>query len=82
MKNPKNLTLKQKKFLESQGLNADEFLIIAAPVDYYKFYHVLSGKEVVIRRWYVKYVDKFQIHGAIVQELGWYVISAALTVSI
>lgn len=46
----KNLTLKQKKFLESQGLNADEFLIIAAPVDYYKFYHVLSGKEVVIRR--------------------------------
>ncbi|WP_157453680.1 DUF6906 family protein [Clostridium sartagoforme] len=50
MKNPKNLTLKQKKFLESQGLNADEFLIIAAPVDYYKFFHVLSGKEVVIRR--------------------------------
>lgn len=50
LKNPKNLTLKQKKFLESQGLNADEFLIIAAPVDYYKFYHVLSGKEVIIRR--------------------------------
>lgn len=50
LKNPKNLTLKQKKFLESQGLNSDEFLIIAAPADYYKFFHVLSGKEVVIRR--------------------------------
>lgn len=50
LKNPKNLTLNQKKFLESQGLNADEYKIIAAPADCYKFYHVESGEEVIIRR--------------------------------
>lgn len=50
LKNPKNLTLKQKKFLESQGLSADEYKIIAAPADCYKFYHIESGQEVIIRR--------------------------------
>jgi hypothetical protein len=50
MKNPKNLTLKQKRFLEEQGLNPEEYKVIASPADCYKFYHVESGQEVIIRR--------------------------------
>lgn len=50
MKNPKNLTLKQKKFLQEQGLNPNEYKVIVAPADHYIFYHVETGKEVAIRR--------------------------------
>lgn len=50
MKNPKNLTLKQKRFLQEQGLDPNEFMLIAAPSDCYKFFHKPTKKEVVIRR--------------------------------
>lgn len=50
MKNPKNLTLKQKRLLISEGLDPNEFLLIAAPSDCYKFFHKVTKKEVVIRR--------------------------------
>jgi hypothetical protein len=50
MKNTKKITLKQKKFLQECGLNPEEFLITSAPMDCYKFYHIKTKKEVVIRR--------------------------------
>lgn len=70
MKNPKNLTLKQKRFLEEQGLNPEEYKVIASPADCYKFYHVESGQEVIIRRWYADCVDNQVIHGLIAQEIN------------
>lgn len=50
MKNPKKLTLKQKKFLVSEGLDPNEFMLIAAPSDCYKFFHKPTKKEVIMRR--------------------------------
>lgn len=50
MKNLKRLTLKQKRFLENEGLNSEEYLIIGSPMDCYKFYHIKTKREVAIRR--------------------------------
>ena len=82
MKNPKNLTLKQKKFLQEQGLNPNEYKVIVAPADHYIFYHVETGIEVTIRRWCVDYVDNVVIRGAIALRINLYVISAALNVAL
>ncbi|MBS6503101.1 MAG: hypothetical protein KH415_16010 [Clostridium sp.] len=41
---------KQKRFLKEQGLNPEEYKVIASLADCYKFYHVESGQEVIIRR--------------------------------
>lgn len=47
MKNPKKLTLKQKKFLEAEGLDPTEYLITSAPIDCYKFYHIRVKKKLL-----------------------------------
>lgn len=50
LENCKELTEKQKAFLNEQKLNPTDFLSIDTGADHYKFYHILTGKEVVIRR--------------------------------
>lgn len=48
--NCRALREKQKRFLKEQGLNPEEFLSLGTAADYYKFYYIKTGKEVVIRR--------------------------------
>ena len=50
MKNPKKLTMKQKKFLDEQGLNPNEYLLEGiSPYDY-TFYNVRENKLISMRR--------------------------------
>ncbi|MBS4958829.1 MAG: hypothetical protein KHZ99_17615 [Clostridium sp.] len=48
--NCRALREKQKRFLKEQGLNPEEFLSLGTAADYYKFYYIKTGQEVVIRR--------------------------------
>ena len=50
MKKPKNLTLRQKKFLEEQGLNPEDFKLERATADDYVFYNIHTGVLLEIRR--------------------------------
>lgn len=50
MKNPKKLNLKQKIFLEEQGLNPKDFLIERATIDDYVFYNIHTGMLWELRR--------------------------------
>lgn len=50
LENCKGLTEKQREFLKEQKLNPSEFLSIDTGADHYKFYHIITEKEVVIRR--------------------------------
>lgn len=43
MKRLKNLTLKQKKFLENQGLHPEDFKLERATADDYVFYNIHTG---------------------------------------
>lgn len=40
----------QKRFLLQQKMNPSDFLSIYTAMDYYKFYHIKTCKEVFIRR--------------------------------
>ena len=42
MKNPKKLKLKHKIFLEEQGCNPDDFLIVTEDYDSYTFYNKVT----------------------------------------
>lgn len=50
MKRIKNLTLKQKRFLEGQGLNPEDFKLERATADDYVFYNIHTEVLWEIRR--------------------------------
>lgn len=53
MKNPKRLTLEQKKTVSAAGLNADNWMLVEQTEFYLKIIHKTSGK---IRR-----IDRYAI---------------------
>lgn len=50
MKKLKNLTLRQKKLLESQGLDSNNYLLERTTANDYMFYEKTTGRLVPIRR--------------------------------
>jgi len=46
----KELNQKHIRFLKEQGLDPKEFLLLETNAYHYKFYHISTGKELVIRR--------------------------------
>ena len=50
MKKLKNLTLRQKKLLESQGLDPNAYLLERTTADDFIFYEKSTGNFVAIRR--------------------------------
>ena len=50
MKKLRNLTLKQKRFLEEQKLNPEEYLSERIAADHYVFYNKNTEKLMIIRR--------------------------------
>lgn len=50
MKKLKNLTLRQKKLLESQGLDPNNYLLERTTADDFIFYEKSTGKLIPIRR--------------------------------
>ena len=50
IKNCKKLNDKHIKFLKREGLDPKEFLYLETGYDYYKFYHIRTGKELTLRR--------------------------------
>ena len=46
----KELNQKHIRFLKEQGLDPKEFLHLETGYDYYKFYHIHTRKEIVLRR--------------------------------
>lgn len=46
----KELTEKHIEFLKEEGLDPKEFLHLETSAYHYKFYHISTGKELVIRR--------------------------------
>ena len=50
MKNPKVLKLRHKKFLDRQGVDHEDYLIVKEEADSYTFYNKHTGKLVCVRR--------------------------------
>jgi hypothetical protein len=50
IENCKELNYKHIKFLKREGLDPKEFLHLETGYDYYKFYHIGTGKELTLRR--------------------------------
>lgn len=50
IENCKELNEKHIHFLKKEGLDPKEFLHIETGYDYYKFYHIRTGKELTLRR--------------------------------
>lgn len=50
MKHPRRLTLKQKKFLTSQGMDPDEYHYIKRTPEDYVFLNKKTGQVVYVRR--------------------------------
>jgi len=46
----KELNQKHIRFLKEQGLDPKEFLHLETGYDYYKFYHIQTGRKLEIRR--------------------------------
>ena len=84
MKNPKNLTRKQKRLLSKKGLDHSDYKFIKTKEDKHIFYNLKTNKEKYIDVcWYVVTVKMIkQHHGYIVGKVIQYVKSAALVVSI
>lgn len=51
MKNIKNLTLRQKKFLESKGLDPNIHGIVKNHPEFFEFYNKVTGVTLKLSRW-------------------------------
>ena len=63
MKNPKNLTWKQKRLLSKKGLDPSDYKFIKTKEDEHIFYNLKTNQEEVIDIcWYVATVKMIKLH--------------------